>query len=876
MMTLNSILSPAARRQMERELTAVRLRAKQARREKENPPWVPNPGPQTMAYHSEADILGYGGAAGGGKALALDTPLPTPTGWTTMAAVAVGDWLFDEQGGACRVTAVSGIMLERPCYELLFSDGSRMVADADHKWVTMTVAERAAATRRTDDYRQQRRKKREWRGLGKRPDLAQANEGRMWEYLLPPSGSVRTTQEIVGSLTARGRVNHSIDVAAPLKLGDSDLPIAPYVLGAWLGDGSSYKAEITTADAEILAAINETYATKHRVDYTHGIYGLLTTLKSAGLLANKHIPAVYLRGGMGQRLALLQGLMDTDGYCDKRGQCEFTTTSRVLADGVYELLGTLGIKAAVAVGRATLNGRDCGVKYRIKFMTDLPAFRLGRKLARQKRDGFRGTHGRRYILEARPVATVPVKCVAVDSPSHLYLAGRAFIPTHNTDLLLGLARTQHHHSVIFRRVSPSLRGIIERSRAVFANPNQTRQQDSYNETLHRWKFSDGRQVELESCQHEKDKEKQRGRPRDFYGFDEVTEMTRSQVEFIIGWLRSTIPGQRTRVVMTFNPPEDSSSNWIVDYFLPWLAYLFPDNFQHPNPAAPGELRWFATLDGREEMFLTGEPFEHNGELVEPLSRTFIPAKLDDNPYLRDTTYRSILQATPEPLRSQLLYGDFAATATANPFQVVSTASIRAAQKRWLMRERPSIRPDGAGLDVARDGRDKTVYVERRGNYIDEPVIWEGFQTPDGPTAAALVHHVAHEPELLNVDVIGYGSSAFDSLVGLGYPANPVNVSVGSDYRDKSGRLKMRNLRAELVWRLRDALDPESGVDLALPPGKEVVADLACYTYKPLAGGAVLIEEKEEIKKRIGRSPDVGDAILLALYDGGVISGQLVF
>jgi hypothetical protein len=120
-----------------------------------------------------------------------------------------------------------------------------------------------------------------------------------------------------------------------------------------------------------------------------------------------------------------------------------------------------------------------------------------------------------------------------------------------------------------------------------------------------------------------------------------------------------------------------------------------------------------------------------------------------------------------------------------------------------------------------------------------------------------------------VDVIGYGSSSYDSLKGKGYNAITVNVSTGSVYQDKSKRLTMYNLRAELAWRMRDALDPDGGVDMALPDDPDVIGDLCSIRYEPLAGGKIKAESKKDIKKRIGRSPDIGDTILLANYNGYV-------
>lgn len=429
-----------------------------------------------------------------------------------------------------------------------------------------------------------------------------------------------------------------------------------------------------------------------------------------------------------------------------------------------------------------------------------------------------------------------------------------------TDLALGLACTQHHRAAIFRRVAPNLKGIIERGRELFPESAGHK----FNETLHRWRLSDGRLIELESCQYEKNKEDQRGRPRDLFVFDEATEFTRSQVEFITAWNRSTRPGQRCRVVLPFNPPLEQGGSWVIDYFLPWFAHLFPDQFQHPRPAAPGELRWYATLDGQEQEVENGQPITHKGETIRPRSRTFIPARLVDNPYLARTEYESVLQALPEPLRSQLLYGDVGASAEADPWQVIPAAWVRLAQRRWEERERPDTPLSAVGVDVARGGRDKLTMADRYDNWFAPVEAIPGVNVEDGPAAAGyLLNHLGGRvPGYVNLDVIAVGTSAYDSTKVLLSNVNPVNAAESSRHRDRSGKLAMRNIRAEMHWRLREALDPEHGDNLALPPGNEVVADLCAARWKLTAAG-IQIEDKEEIKKRIGRSPDVGEAIMLA-------------
>jgi len=424
-----------------------------------------------------------------------------------------------------------------------------------------------------------------------------------------------------------------------------------------------------------------------------------------------------------------------------------------------------------------------------------------------------------------------------------------------TDLLIGMATECHKKAAIFRRVYPNLKDVIRRSRDIIGDNARENKSEKV------WEFDNGKSIDFGAVQYEDDKKQWQGRPHDLKGFDEITEFTLSQVEFICGWNRTTDEGQRVRVVYTGNPPTDDAGSWIITRFAAWLDDM------HTNPAKPGELRWYATINGEEKEYLSGDPIQNGEEVIHPRSRTFIPATLDDNPYLsRDDRYRAMLQSLPEPLRSQMLYGDFKASAIADPWQIIPTEWVRAAQRRWLEREQPNVPLTSAGLDPARGGRDNMSLAKRYDNYFTEVSFWPGAVVSDGPIAAGLVMQSLGEeiPGTLNIDVGGIGSSAYDSAKEMWPDVLPVNSSTGSEYRDKSGMLKMRNTRAELYWRMRDALDPNGGDDVALPPGNEIVADLCSARYKLTTAG-VQVEDKEEIKARIGRSPDKGESILLANY-----------
>jgi len=434
-----------------------------------------------------------------------------------------------------------------------------------------------------------------------------------------------------------------------------------------------------------------------------------------------------------------------------------------------------------------------------------------------------------------------------------------------TDLLLGMAAECHHEAAIFRRTYKNLSGIKRRAREIIGKHGKENKADGT------WEFSKEKIIEFGAVQYEDDKKNWQGRPHDLKGFDELPEFTKTQYEFMIGWNRTTDTGQRTRVIATGNPPTDEDGHWVIER---WRAWLDP---QYHDPAKPGELRWYATVDGQEREFKSGDPVEYNGETIYPRSRTFIPALVTDNPYYaQDNRYLSVLQSLPEPLRSMMLFGDFTAAKKPNPFQVIPAAWVLAAMKRWRESERPDTPLTAVGVDPIWGGDDNLAIAKRYDNWFDEVKTYPGLMAKDGPTSAELVRQEIgdEEPSYINIDVIGVGTSTFDSLKDKFERVTPVNASESSKYRDKSGKLKMRNMRAEYHWRMRDTLDPQNDENIALPDDRELLSDLCAPRYKVSTSG-VLIEEKEEIKKRIGRSPDKGEAVMLCNQLGGHLAEDMI-
>lgn len=423
-----------------------------------------------------------------------------------------------------------------------------------------------------------------------------------------------------------------------------------------------------------------------------------------------------------------------------------------------------------------------------------------------------------------------------------------------SDLLLGLGLTKHQRSIIYRREGTQNLALVDR----LLN-EMLKERRGWNGKDNVWR-GNGRQIEFGACKDLGDEQKYQGRAHDLKGFDEITHFLESQFRFLMGWLRSPDKGQRKRIVCTGNPPTNQDGQWVKDFWAPWL------DDKHPNPAQPGELRWFTTIDGKDMERPNGEPFMHNGKMIRPLSRTFIPSRVTDNVFMMDSGYEAILQALPEPLRSQMLNGDFSAGMEDSPWQVCPSAWVQAAMDRWSEDGKRG-EMSSMGVDVARGGNDKTIISTRYENWYDRLKRYPGMETPDGPTVAGLAISEQKDSAPIHVDVIGVGSSVVDHLNGNDIQVEAINgASKAPEHvRDRSGHLKFRNVRAWLYWSFREALDPKTGRNIALPPDTALKNALCTPVWKLTAQG-IQIESKEEIIERLGRSPDDADAVVYCSVD----------
>lgn len=413
---------------------------------------------------------------GFGKEACIETPVPTPYGWKRLGDIDPGDLVFDESGRPCVVLETFDRTPEE-AYRLTFSDGSTIDVGADHLWVTWDRAARKAYNRSPYEDAALPPEWPSWRlrrvvgASGLREEvveeaLALVGEGasercaarrlgvhrraltkhlRAGTYVGreprayddSPGPKTRSTREIAETLRsgARGDLNHSIPVCLPLDLPERDLPLDPYVLGAWLGDGSSYGGQFAAHPDDQghwyreLAEFSPHSVTNAAVVATFGLGGVL---RKMGLLRNKHVPAEYLRASAAQRLALLQGLMDTDGSA-AGSSVEFSNTNRLLISAVAELARSLGQKPVVAEGRSVYNGRDCGPKWRITWRPTVDVFRMERKARLVRTTGAQASRNmHRMIVGAERIPAKPMRCLSVASRHRTFLIGEAMIPTHNT------------------------------------------------------------------------------------------------------------------------------------------------------------------------------------------------------------------------------------------------------------------------------------------------------------------------------------------------------------------------------------------------------------------------------------------------------------
>jgi hypothetical protein len=428
-------------------------------------------------------------------------------------------------------------------------------------------------------------------------------------------------------------------------------------------------------------------------------------------------------------------------------------------------------------------------------------------------------------------------------------------------LLMGLGSQEHRRSIIFRREAGQTDGLEEAGKQIIGTDA------SFNGSDLEWSFPDGRSVKLAGIKEPGDWNKHAGRERDFLGFDEAGEFLVEQVASLLAWNRGP-EGQRCRIVLASNPPRTAEGAWMIEWFAPWLD----ENFH--SRALPSELRYAAMVNGKPVWQEGPGDVEIDGELYRPLSFTFIPASLADNPYRDTPEYRAKLNSLPEPLRSQLLKGIFALGGEDDPWQVIPTDWVLQAIARWKPKPPHGVPMCSIGADVAQGGADQTVLAIRHDGWYAPLLVVPGAQTPGGTDVAGLVISKRRDEATVVIDIGGgWGGDAYAHLRGNGVENSFGYMGVKpTAARTHDKQLKLFNVRSQAYWQFREALNPDQvgGSSIALPNDKELIADLCAPKFNVVRMGhvrAVKVEAKEDVVKRLGRSTDKGDAVVMAWHSG---------
>lgn len=736
-----------------------------------------------------------------GKALALDTPLPTPTGWTTMGDVQPGDWLLTEEGKPVRVTAISPVETRR-CSRVVFRDGSTIIASDDHLWSVLDLCHR-------------RRLVADWRNH--------------WD-----DTRVKTTAEMAAEATTGGQPRWRIPTSQPL-VGSEQWPmdVDPYTFGAWLGDGTTVRAELTVHvnDAAFMCVATGGREMPGRTDnvrlvrFRERVY---SDCPSRHLGGQKRIPQAALRASIPERLALLQGLMDTDGNQSVYRAVEIAVCKEKLADDIAELVVSLGWVAFRSSRPAKLYGRTVGTAYRISFTPSVNPFRLPRKADKWASRAEVSTRAQwsartqRTIMAFEPVPDQPVKCVVVDSPRRLYLAGRGMIPTHNSWTAARIAAwwlTNHPvgdafvitSAPSFSQVRAILWREIGRAHGKGKLPGRVNQTEWFMVTL------DGREELVGFGRKPADMD-----PTGFQGIH-------ARFVLVIFDEASGIPA----------PLWDAADSLVANDESRFFAIGNPDDptSEFAEACKPGSGWNVVQIDAFDTPNFTDEPVP---DALRPV--------LIGQMWVEEKRRK---WGETNPLWIAKIRGQFPETTTDG---LIPISWVRKAQERAL---EPGV-PNELGVDVGAGG-DPGCIAHRRGGHVR---ILAMLNTPDTmETCGIVLQHLRDTGATdANVDEIGIGRGVVDRAKEQDKPVSGINV--GEKANDPE---RFVNLRAELFWGLRERFE-QGDVDLD-PEDDDTAAELVALKYKATSRGQIQIESKDEMRRRGLPSPNRADAIMLAFAPG---------
>ena len=430
-----------------------------------------------------------------------------------------------------------------------------------------------------------------------------------------------------------------------------------------------------------------------------------------------------------------------------------------------------------------------------------------------------------------------------------------------SQLILGLAFNEHKRSLVMRRQYSDLDRIVEDALKIHGS------REGFNGSPPpKLRITEEQVISFAAAHRVGDEQGQMGKGRDLLGIDEATHFAESQIRFLMGWNRSEDPNQRVRTVLATNPPLSSEGLWVIGMFAPWLDPGFP------NPAKPGELRWvISDPEGKDEWVDGPGPVMRDGKEYRPTSRTYIPSSVDDNPEYAESDYKRQLEAMPEPFRS-LLMGGFRTSFQDATNQIIPTAWVTAAQARWTKTPPEGVPMCAMGVDATGGGTDPMIIACRHDAWFAPIIEVPAKDIPieeAGPKAAGMVVVHRRDEALVTIDMSGgFGTAMYGHLHANGIGLYGYKGAAKAEGRTKDGKLGFYNVRSMALWRVREALDPgqPGGSQMSLPPDPKLMADLTAPTLDMSYNG-IKAESKEDVCKRLGRSTDRGDAVIMAFYRG---------
>lgn len=590
----------------------------------------PNPGPQTAFLSaSEQEVL-YGGP------LELGTGVVTNKGVRPIETLEVGDFVLTPKGEFSPVVSIPFVG-EELSFELTFSNGSKVVASAGHKWCV---------------------------GTGD------------WGKTSQPFRT-KITQDLLDFKLSRGRNKYFIPSVSPFKGEEKNFYISPYTLGVLLADGCMTKSlSIFSEDSEIVERVRGELHSDYELIFSGGVtYRLVKKSRNKGLPSeyreelkrlglfgkgafDKSVPKDYLFSSVEQRIALLRGLMDSDGTVRKfdgkrrAPELKYTTVSEFLKNDVVFLAHSLGYNTTVYT--ETLSSGS--LVYRVLLTGDLCPFHLSRKAETFHKFSPKAANNI-YITDIKPVGNKRVMCIEIEDKDHLFVLG-GFITTHNSagggksfGLLADAVRDLPHpnfQGLIVRRTTEELRELVQKSQELYpkAIPGI-----KWSERKMEWRAPSGGRLWMSYLERDQDLLRYQGQAFSYIAFDELTQWpTPDAWNYMRSRLRSTTPGMKTYMRATTNPG-GPGHRWVKSMFI--------------DPAPAGEAFWATDLETGEIMRYpklrkVGAKMEEHPKAGQPLfKRRFIPAALYDNPYLTaDGAYEANLLGLPEMERKKLLEGNW--------------------------------------------------------------------------------------------------------------------------------------------------------------------------------------------------------------------------